>query len=30
MWRRAAQEVGEQITGPLVGKAGVPPNPDLN
>ena len=30
MWRRAAQAVGEQITRPLVGRAGVPRDPDLN
>jgi putative transcriptional regulator len=30
MWKRAAQEIGEQITRPLVSKVGTPGNPAMN
>jgi putative transcriptional regulator len=30
MWNRAAQEIGEQITTPLVARCGVPADPGMN
>jgi hypothetical protein len=30
MWKRIAQEIGEQITRPLLDRVGVPNDPGLN